>query len=465
MANRLEERRNTGNRGFAKGGSYIRYERRREFLLKILKVTGIALAVAAISVLTVVFVFGVRAVLGVFKDTTPKRITIRYSEEISERLDRNEAYKDGVLYVDFDTVADVLGLSQSKFDNEVTYYTKNGDSLVLTVGSNTVFVNSVPCSAAGIPYFDENGRLRAPADIVNMYVNETAITVGDSGKAATLVTVSDGSGDVSFNLKKSELLDSLGRPIPMPGETKYDPTGTLPPINIPGRDPSITLPPLNEDTEEVIAGYEFKTDISAYKKYLNPENRAEYLVLANRSNPLGKDYTPTGLVDVNEKYVMSGKDYKLREAAAKALEAMILEMKAENVWDTEVCSAYRSYEYQENLYNRYVQEEKDRDPSLTDDEAKKLVDRYSSLPGTSDHQTGLCVDFYELDESFMERKAYKWLVENAHKFGFIMRFPEGKTDITGYIFEPWHWRFVGQNAAYEIKSRGLTLEEYLGKIN
>ena len=94
---------------------------------------------------------------------------------------------------------------------------------------------------------------------------------------------------------------------------------------------------------------------------------------------------------------------------------------------------------------------------------------YSARPGTSEHQTGLCMDLIVgganpvLDESFADHACYRWLVENAHKFGFILRFPKGKETVTGYSYEPWHYRFVGVEAATEIYRRGITLEQYLGK--
>jgi D-alanyl-D-alanine carboxypeptidase len=150
-----------------------------------------------------------------------------------------------------------------------------------------------------------------------------------------------------------------------------------------------------------------------------------------------------------------------------ALYAMIQEMSADGAWDIVVTSGYRSYSYQSSLYHgTYYNREKAKNPGLSDEEIYKIIDTYSARPGTSDHQTGLCVDLiepskYDLDETFENSKAFKWLEKNAYRFGFILRFPEGKTDITGYTYEPWHWRFVGQLSAYKIHSAGLTLEEFL----
>jgi D-alanyl-D-alanine carboxypeptidase len=103
-------------------------------------------------------------------------------------------------------------------------------------------------------------------------------------------------------------------------------------------------------------------------------------------------------------------------------------------------------------------------PSLTEAEAKEIVLTYSAFPGTSEHQTGLCCDMHNLPSAgvaFANKEAYTWLKENCHKFGFIIRFPEDKTDITGYSFEPWHYRFVGRYHATRMYNLGMCLEEYV----
>ena len=106
-------------------------------------------------------------------------------------------------------------------------------------------------------------------------------------------------------------------------------------------------------------------------------------------------------------------------------------------------------------------------PEASDEEIKNVVLTYSAAPGTSEHQTGLCVDFItedmggNLTEAFEDTTAFAWLSENAYKFGFILRYPKGKEDITGYTYEPWHYRFVGREAATDIHFSRLTLEQYL----
>ena len=206
----------------------------------------------------------------------------------------------------------------------------------------------------------------------------------------------------------------------------------------------------------------FKTDLSAYEKYMDTPS-GEYLVLVNKTHTVDDNYVPDNLISVKDTY----KDIELVETVEMALEAMFIEMRAAGITDVFVTSAYRSYTKQSGLFfNTYIPLEMAENPSLTYEQAMEKVLRYSAYPGTSEHQTGLCVDLMtdgmrELDGSFADYPVYEWLQENAWKFGFILRFPEDKTDITGYDYEPWHYRFVGRYDAYMIQRDGLCLEEYL----
>ena len=226
------------------------------------------------------------------------------------------------------------------------------------------------------------------------------------------------------------------------------------------------------------ADYSYITDISAVADALNTIDAA-YLLLANKTFHMGEKYTPDNLVSLNTKYT-GGKNISLSGNAAYAAEALIREMRAEGFDSVFITSAYRSYDYQSTLYDKYFNEEKAAHPSWSNEQIKEQVLTYSAYPGTSEHQTGLCIDLMTnemaglwnygsetpnnpYDKGFAETKEYKWLKDNAHKFGFILRYPEDKTDITGYSYESWHYRFVGIDAATDIYTQGITLEEYLGK--
>ena len=216
-----------------------------------------------------------------------------------------------------------------------------------------------------------------------------------------------------------------------------------------------------EEDFPLMPSLNFKTDLSAYEQYMTASGE-EYLILVNKENPLASDYVPSDLTAVKD----ARKEIYLERTAAMALEAMFIEMRAAGFTDVFVTSAYRSYAYQTNLFEGYIAKEMAAG-GLTRAQAQEKVLRYSAYPGTSEHQTGLCVDLMvnsmtELDESFADYDVYDWLYTNAWKFGFILRYPIHETGTTGYDFEPWHYRFVGRNAAHTIRKLGWCLEDYLG---
>ena len=192
--------------------------------------------------------------------------------------------------------------------------------------------------------------------------------------------------------------------------------------------------------------------ITTEKGYtLKIENGVAYIdgiLIANKTYYLPENYTPknpyttlsNSCVNCLEKEVMTA--YQEMNADAKTLGLKL--------W---LASGYRSYSYQESLYSRYVQ-----------NDGKKAADTYSARAGHSEHQTGLAFDLNNVDESFGETAEGKWIKDNCYRFGFIIRYPKGKEEITGYIYEPWHLRYVGKELAEKIYNKGnwTTLEEYFG---
>lgn len=168
-----------------------------------------------------------------------------------------------------------------------------------------------------------------------------------------------------------------------------------------------------------------------------------------------------GIIVVNKEYSLP-KDYREVDLEKDAISASKSLMKAaqEDGIVIKIRSGYRSYRTQTTLYNNYVKRD-----------GKEVADRYSAIPGHSEHQTGLAFDFTTgnasrpIGEWFTDTKQAKWLYENAHKYGFILRYPEGKEDITGYQYESWHYRYVGYEHSKYFDMNNLTLEEYLGLKN
>ena len=133
-----------------------------------------------------------------------------------------------------------------------------------------------------------------------------------------------------------------------------------------------------------------------------------------------------------------------------------------------LCSAYRTQETQQSLYDNKVQ--RLMNSGMGEEEAKVEAAKAVAIPGTSEHQLGLAVDIVDanmqdLTDEQENTETQKWLMANSWRYGFIHRYPNDKTDITGIIYEPWHYRYVGKAAAQDIFNRDITLEEYVGKTN
>lgn len=182
-------------------------------------------------------------------------------------------------------------------------------------------------------------------------------------------------------------------------------------------------------------------------------------VLVNKENMLSIDYIPKNMyiVDNNENnfrnYLIDNIKPMLRIEVKPYIEKLIYDANNNGI-NIIVDSAFRSGNYQQMILDKVISEK--------GNEAYKLV----ALPGTSEHQTGLAVDFaiYENgiynDDIKEDDKEAIWLKDNAWKYGFILRYPKGKEDITGFTFEPWHYRFVGLELAFELYQTNQTLEEY-----
>jgi D-alanyl-D-alanine carboxypeptidase len=189
-------------------------------------------------------------------------------------------------------------------------------------------------------------------------------------------------------------------------------------------------------------------------------NMLDTLVVVNKQRNLKSDYEPPDLVQPNIPFSFEGKSPKklMRKEAARALEKLFAQAKQENI-DLVGQSAYRDYKTQKAIFNRLIKK------YGSPEEANKV----SAHPGQSEHQTGLAIDVtskrvgYTLEQNFGETPEGKWLAANAPKHGFIIRYPKGKEDVTGYSYEPWHIRYVGKEVAEEIARKNITLEEYLSQ--
>lgn len=208
----------------------------------------------------------------------------------------------------------------------------------------------------------------------------------------------------------------------------------------------------------------FKTDLSAYEQYMNPADRDAYLLLVNYDHTLDRDYLPPRLTDLVDTRKDGRATQQMDFYAAMALEAMLKEAAANGCENLSVTSGYRSYNYQQQLFDNQVSALTPRYGDAAREKAAEAV----AIPGTSEHQSGLCADLHNLpaaSQTFADTDEYTWLINNCAKFGFILRYPKEKTNVTKIMFEPWHYRFVGRYHAQIIMQQGLCLEEYLALLS
>ena len=266
------------------------------------------------------------------------------------------------------------------------------------------------------------------------------------------------------------------------------PSNTVTPSDVPSGNNGETVPqngadpePAKEPTakEKALSRQDFTIDPAtgmAKEIKIVDDN---YTILVNRTHPLAQAYKPDDMVTV--KYVVSGVGKKgetdqLRKVAAEAFEQMV-EAAAEDGINIKMRTGFRSYEYQrDRLYDVEVKNNKGK--GMSEEKAIAEADKATARPGHSEHQTGLALDVggesekYALSYNFGETKEGKWVAEHCHEYGFIIRYVDGTKKepgkLTGYVFEPWHIRYLGVEAATEMYQQGggkLTYEEYLGILD
>ena len=330
--------------------------------------------------------------------------------------------------------------------------------------------------------------------------------------------------DVSYESEQGaessqEVLDcSVPESVPDVSE-QSTPESSLPEESTPSKSPT-------EAYEDYI-GVKYAIDMTEFEQYVCPENEKDFVYLVNPSHTLAADYVPPNLVKCTNIRKGRPESYSYIDATAnKALEAFLAEAAYYGYDDITVTNAYRSYKTQAGLFSNYLKNDLATDYKCdtcqeyidisyfpnkikkldccksckgeltevdgeifcatcmavaekgqkvvcatcnsevrrpTEEEATAHVLTYSTRPGTSEHQSGLCCDMHNLPETtskFDNTPEAKWLAENAHRFGFILRYPPNTQHITGIKHESWHFRYVGRTAATEMYEKGLTLDEY-----
>ena len=401
----------------------LRRKKRAAFLNYALRV--LIMAVAAVALFAIVLT--VTAMLDF--NSSPKKydysLKITFDGE-TVKPKKSIAVNENVCYVSLSAMSEILDFSVSGDAKEMNAVFKNGDIITFLLDTDVYKVNGVTRKCDGASYMmGRDGDVYVP---INFFMG--------TFDGITLERNADGK-DVDYVL---EILPDFT-------------------VAFTGSEP-VSKPDMSAFALSAKPEKAFICDLSEYEKYMNPENPDEYIKLINSQHTLDKDYIPADLTDISYTRRDGRAIQKMREAAAKSLDAMLMELHAHGFTDVTVTSAYRSFDYQKQLFDNKLNSYRQY---YDYDTAYAKTARENAVPGTSEHQSGLCADLHNLasaSQSFEAEEAYKWLVAHCSDFGFILRYPKNKQDITQIIYEPWHYRFVGRYHAQKITRSGLCLEEY-----
>ena len=205
----------------------------------------------------------------------------------------------------------------------------------------------------------------------------------------------------------------------------------------------------SKSLNEIVALVNVNRDKDYYKDLVDTDTSKGTAMLVNKYHALTKDYQASDIVKTSATYSYANNE--LNSEAYEAYKNLAEAAKADG-YTILILSSYRDYEYQDKLWNQRKQAY-----------GTRKADDYAARAGSSEHETGYAIDvadFYDKNDSFKDTESYQWMLNNAHKYGFILRYPEDKEEITGYKFESWHYRYLGVDLATKVYNEGITFDEY-----
>ncbi len=334
--------------------------------------------------------------------------------------------RGGTVYMCGDDIANMCNLTVAGDAQEVKYISPGigNETASFTVGTRRAFVNRTEIRLSA-ETFIENEKFYIPLDFFQNYMHGINVVHNDVEHTVSVSKVIINETDVSI----------LG------ADAKYaDVTYKIKSADV--------IQPLDENAlDEAVGNFNYQIDITPYIQYINPKSLFEYTAIINSEKPADGDYLFTDLVDAPQKSDRVSGNIQLREYAAKALEAMLLEAKENGLSRIYV---FRGYTSSEELAEKAEDED--------------YISLYGA-PEYEEHRLGLTAELYYKyrDSNFDETESFKWLKDNAHKFGFVLRYGESKEGTTGVDYRPWTFRFVGRYNAVKMYEENLCLEEYAEK--
>ena len=351
-----------------------------------------------------------------------------------EATDYTSVINNDTHYVPLRMVFEKMGASvfYRSSDRQVLALSRDGDIIRHIVGDNKITVN------------DEQKEFENPSVLEN---NETYISIEMVSAAFCPDGISYDNQQLNiqkqiFNTDYHRVINDV---LNVCGNSNFYPERFQRYINYHVKMPAYSM-------DDVIFRVNLGLDFPFYENATTIGQPYELLVLVNKYHQLPAGFKQYNLVNMSRKYTANdGKQYLLAGVAYEKYAQMSDAAKADGL-SMKVISAYRTEDYQRNLYNNKVRTT-----------GKINADNYSARPGHSEHQTGLAVDISSTKGTFEYTAEFKWLQKHAHEYGFILRYPKGKEWITGYSYEPWHYRYVGTDVATIIFEEGITYEEYYAK--
>ncbi len=417
-----------------------RYAKNHKFKVLFVTLTIVLL----LAVLAAIIIFTIIQ----FKNGPSKNdYTVSVGDMDPYELNYDESNEYGQFYFDLISISNYaeLTVTGSEKIGRMTFRCKDNTYVRLVNGDKTAVVNGTPVEVEGAVHIigasnGEKTKCLVPFSFIQKLFSHKA----DNRYAGLAVQLSDKNEVVIHRIS-------------------YD-NGTKPPISFSSNCFSAAK---NGYSNAIPTGHVDSKTADAL--------RTTNLTLVNKSHTLDEDeisresLISLSTCDLPVSEAISETNDFFDPIAALALCAMINDANKKLEGDDKilVSSAYRSYSYQEGLHKKYIEDELKK--GISEEQAKANAELFSAPAGASEHHLGLCVDVVdkahshkELSEIFEDTPAFEWLSKNAHKYGFILRYPNNKTNITKYSYEPWHYRFVGAYAASIIYNDGLTLEEFLG---
>ncbi len=362
----------------------------------------------------------------------PRGFAVAFNGEVMDNC--TSVVYNKLHYVPLRTVFEKMGASvfYRERDRQIIVLSRDGDIIRHIMGYNTITVNGEQ-KTFDYPSILENNMSYIPIDMVAAAFCPDGILYDNQIL------------NIQKHLFNTDYHNAIKDVLNLCRNSNFYPERFQRYINYHVKNPAYSV-------DNVIFRVNLGVDYPFYENMTTIEQPYELMVLVNKYNKLPSGFKQYNLVKMNSKYTVNdGKQYLLAGVAYDKYVQMA-DAAAKDGLSMRVISAYRTEDYQRMLYNNKVRTS-----------GKTYADNYSARPGHSEHQTGLAVDISSTRVSFEYSNEFKWLQKHAHEYGFILRYQKGKEWITGYSYEPWHYRYVGTDAAKTIYAEGITYEEYYAK--